>query len=68
MIYLSLNLEVIATTVRNNLIIGVIADNLFVDTSTSHSKYAKLPNKERVNVSLNDLCTIQVNSGCTCCA
>ena len=58
MIYLSFNLEVIAITVRNNLIIGVIADYLFVDASTCHSKHSKLPYKERVNVSLNDLCAI----------
>ena len=49
-------------SIGHNLVVGEIADYLFIDTAARHSKYAKLSYQERVDMTLYDLGTVHVNS------
>ena len=55
-------------SIGHNLVVSEIADYLFIDTAARHSKYTKLSYQERVDMTLYDLGTIQVNSRCIDCA
>ena len=61
MVSLSLYLKVITFAIGYYLVVGIIADDLFIHTTASHAKHAELPYQEGIDMSLNYLSTIQIN-------